>query len=84
MYTARFVVILLLILVIVVAYDPQVRAGAGQAWETLRPALVEFMDRTYASIRSFVIGNSSNDQIEDNAPSVNFDLIITMNQGSLL
>ena len=82
MVTARVVMIVLLILVVVVAYDPQTRADAGQTWQTMRPVVVELMDSTYAAIRSIVAGNGLNDPIEDNAPGVNFDLIITMKQGN--
>jgi len=76
--------IVLLILVVVVAYDPQTRTDAGQKWEVMRPVVVELMDSTYAAIRNLVAGTGSNDRIEDNAPGVNFDLIITMKQGAVL
>jgi len=84
MYNARIVMIVLLILVIVVAYDPQTRADAGQTWQTMRPVVVELMDSTYAAIRNLVAGTGSSDQIEDHAPGVNFDLIITLKQGNVL
>jgi hypothetical protein len=84
MYSARIMMIVLLIMMIVVAYDPQTRADAGQTWETMRPVVVELMDSTYAAIRNLVAGTGSSDQIEDNAPGVNFDLIITMKQENIL
>jgi hypothetical protein len=84
MYSARIMMIVLLIMMIVVAYDPQTRADAGQTWETMRPVVVELMDSTYAAIRNLVAGTGSSDQIQDNAPGVNFDLIITMKQENIL
>ena len=85
MYAARLVIVLLLILVIVVAYNPQAREEVIETWENIRPAVVEFMDSFYAAIRNLITGNDSNDPIDEtptpSAPGVNFDRIVTMNNG---
>ncbi len=44
MYTARMAVALLLILIIVIAYNPAVRETVRETWENIRPALVNFME----------------------------------------
>ena len=40
------------------------------------------MDDLYATVRNFIAGTDSSDGIEDNAPGVDFDTIITMDRGS--
>ena len=76
----RSIVILLLILVILVSMNPQVRAKVGETWEVIQPAVVASMDSVYAEIRSFVAGNDSDHRTNDSpvTPGVNFDVIITM------
>jgi hypothetical protein len=79
MYTARMAVALLLILIIVIAYNPAVRETVRETWENIRPALVNFMDNLYAGIRNLITGNKSDTQIEQQpvAPEFNFDRIVT-------
>jgi hypothetical protein len=76
----RSLVILLLILVILVSLNPQVRAKVAGTWESIQPAVVASMDSMYAEIRSFVAGNDSENRTNDVpvTPGVNFDVIITM------
>lgn len=76
----RSIVILLLILVILVSMNPQVRAKLGEKWESIQPAVVASMDSVYAEIRGFVAGNDSDNWTNDSpvTPGVNFDVIITM------
>jgi hypothetical protein len=76
----RSIVILLLILVILVSLNPQVRAKVAETWESIQPAVVASMDSMYAEIRSFVAGNDSENRTNDVpvTPGVNFDVIITM------
>jgi hypothetical protein len=80
MDAVRFIIVVLLILVILVAYNPQAREIVMETWEPIRPALVELMDNLYAAIRNLIAGNQSDDQIdnEPGPPSPNFDRIVTM------
>ena len=85
MYAARLVTVLLLILVIVVAYNPQARDEVVETWENIRPGVVEFMDSFYAAIRNLITGNDANDPGDETpmpgAPGVNFERIVTINTG---
>jgi hypothetical protein len=76
----RSIIILLLILVILVSMNPQVRAKVGDAWENVKPAVVASMDSLYAEIRGLVAGNNSDNRTNESpvTPGVNFDVIITM------
>ena len=76
----RSIIILLLILVILVSLDPQVRTKVGETWENIKPAVVASMDTMYADIRSFVAGSDSDNRTNESpvTPGVNFDVIITM------
>ena len=82
MYGARLIIVSILILGIVFTYSPLVREEASQFWEYVRPAVIVIMDDVYATLRNFVAGPDSNDGIEDTAPGVDFDRIITMDPGS--
>jgi len=79
------IIALLLILVVVVAYNPRAREAVIETWETIRPALVELLDTVYATIRDLITGNDSNDRMDEtptpDSPGVNFDRIVTMNSG---
>lgn len=80
MYAVRAVIVLFLVLAVVVAYSPRARAEVAKAWETIRPAVVEFMDRFYAAVRNLITGNDANDQIDETPePGVNFERIVTVN-----
>jgi hypothetical protein len=76
----RSIIILLLILVILVSLNPQVRAKVGEGWESVKPAVVASMDSFYAEIRGLVAGNNSDNRTHESpvTPGVNFDVIITM------
>jgi hypothetical protein len=76
----RSIIIILLILVILVSMNPQVRAKVGRTWENIKPAVVAAMDNLYAEIRSFVTGSDSENRTNESpvTPGVNFDVIVTM------
>lgn len=80
LYMGRSIIILLLILVILVSLNPQVRAKVGETWDNIKPAVVACMDTMYADIRSFVAGSGSDNRTNESpvTPGVNFDVIITM------
>lgn len=78
MYLTRWITILCLILILVVAaYAPQGSQEASHSWESARPVVVQWMDGIYAIIRSFVAGPEPQDDLDD-LPEVDFDRIITM------
>jgi hypothetical protein len=78
MHVARFIFVFILILAILFTYSPSVREDVSQVWEHARPGVIMLMDDVYATVRNFVAGSDANDGIEDNAPGVDFDRIITM------
>jgi hypothetical protein len=83
MQATRAIVVLLLILAVVVAYNPGVRAEVADTWETIRPAVVEFMDSFYAAVRNLIVGNDSDSGNQNNetpapGPGVNFERIVTL------
>jgi hypothetical protein len=81
MFSTRLIIVSILVLVIMVTYSPFAGEEIGQAWKDVRPDVLGFMDSIYAAIRSFVAGNDPKDGVDDNAPGVDFDLIITMDRG---
>lgn len=85
MYAARLVVVLLLILAVVVAYNPEARQDVAETWENIRPGVVAFMDSFYAALRDLITGDGSNDRIDETpapaGPGVNFQRIVTVNSG---
>jgi hypothetical protein len=83
MYAIRAVIVLLLVLAVIVAYNPRARADTAEIWETIQPAVVEFMDKFYTAVRNLVDGNDSEDEIDDTpvpSPGANFDRIVTLNR----
>lgn len=84
MYAMRAIIVLILILAVVVAYNPRARAEVTETWETIRPVVVKFMDSLYAAVRNLMTGNDSEDEI-DNVPAprpgANFDRIVTLHSG---
>lgn len=85
MYTARFIIIVLLILVILVGYNPHMRENARTAWEDVRPVVVDLMDNTYAAIRTLIAGTDAGNRTNDpGAPGIDFDRIVTMSSGAFL
>ena len=77
MYFARFITVLFLIVAVVLVYSPAVRGEVNHTWQNARPGVIALMDGIYASIRNFVAGADSHDGINDDAPGVDFDIIIT-------
>jgi hypothetical protein len=81
MYAARLITVILLILVILFAYSPQVRETVTGSWEMVRPGAVALMDNVYAVVRSVLTGNGPHDRLQTPSPSspdVNFQRIVTM------
>lgn len=80
MFAARLITVILLIMAILISYNPQFHELVVDTWEALRPAVVQFMDGFYATIRSVIIGDGSNDPIDETPvdPGINFDRIVTM------
>ena len=81
MQAVRYILVSLLLLVVAVTFSSQGREAASRAWEDMRPAVVGVMDGLYATLRSFVAGDAPHEGIDDNAPGVNLDLIITLDRG---
>ena len=77
MHIARLITVLFLILAIALLFSPSVRGEVDHTWEHARPGVIALMDSIYASIRNFVAGTNSHDGINDDAPGVDFDIIIT-------
>jgi hypothetical protein len=84
MSAVRLTIVSILILVIVIGFSPFAGEELSQAWKDIRPALLGFMDHVYAAIRNYVAGSGAENSIDDNAPSVDFDIIITMDRGNFL
>ena len=83
MYVARFLILSFLLLAVLVAYTPQTRGAMSQVWVEARPGVIQIMDGLYATIRNFVAGSNPSHGIEDEAPGVDFDRVITMVSGGL-
>jgi hypothetical protein len=80
MYAARLIAVLLLILLVLIAYNPQARETVVETWENIRPVVVAFMDSFYTAIRNLITGNSDNPIDETptpETPGVNFERIVT-------
>jgi hypothetical protein len=80
MFAVRLITVILLILAILIVYNPQFRELVMNTWEVVRPAVVQLMDSFYAAIRNVIVGDRSNDQMDHppDDPGVNFDRIVTM------
>jgi hypothetical protein len=86
MYAIRALIVLLLIVAVVVAYNPRARAEAAEIWETIRPVVVEFMDKFYAAVRNLINGNDSEAEIDETpapGPGANFERIVTLTSNFL-
>jgi hypothetical protein len=79
MFAARLITVLLLILAILIAYNPQFREGVMDTWEAVSPTVIQWMDSFYTAIRNVIVGDGSNDQMDHPPaePGVNFDRIVT-------
>ena len=82
MHVARLILLSILILSVLFTYSPALREQVSQSWEHVRPGVIVLMDDLYLTVRNFVSGSDVHEGIEDNAPGVDFDRIITMDQGS--
>ena len=80
MHFIRLIAVVFLILAIVFSYSLPGRREMSQAWEDVRPGVIQVMDGLYATIRNLVAGMDANNGIDDKAPGVNFDEVITLNQ----
>lgn len=83
MHVARWIVISFLILAILFTYSPSVQKEVSRSWEQARPGVVVLMDELYAALRSLVAGPEFHDRRENQAPGVDFDLIITRDRVQL-
>lgn len=82
MYAARVVIVLILILTAVVAYNPRAREQAATAVEQIGPALWAFMDSFYVAVQSLINHNASQDRIDEMpvpGPGGDFERIVTQN-----
>ena len=84
MYAARLLIVLILILAIAVTFSPFASDELSQAWTASRPAVLGLMDSMYATIRNFVAGSAPVDGVDDDAPGVDFDRVITGDLGNFL
>ena len=84
MHIARWIIIPFLIAAMVLMYSPLARGEVNQFWVQVRPGVIEFMDGLYAAIRNFVAGGDSQDGVEDHAPNIDYDLIITREHENFL
>jgi hypothetical protein len=85
MYAARLIIVFLLIVAVLVAYNPQARQQASQTWESVQPGVVALMDHVYAMVRSVIAGNETHNRTNDpGSPGGNFDRIVTLNSSSSL
>lgn len=84
MRVPQWIILSILMLVLMVTYNPSARAGISQSWKDVQPVVLVFMDGVYAMIRDFVAGSGAEDGIDDNAPGVDFDHVITMERGDII
>ncbi len=80
MYTIRLFVVVLLIVTMVVAFNPANREQAHVAWEHARPVVVSLMDGMYAAVRTLIVGDDHHNRVDDKpgSPGGDFDRIVTM------
>jgi hypothetical protein len=80
MFAARLITIILLIMAILIAYNPQLRELVMDTWEATGPIIVQLMDGVYAIIRNVIVGDGLNDQMDHPPadPGGDFDRIVTM------
>ena len=80
MYTIRLFFVFLVLVAMVVAFNPVNREQAHVAWEQARPVVVSLMDGMYAAVRTLIVGEDHQDHIDDNpgSPGGDFDRIVTM------
>ena len=83
MRVVRWLTVLFLILAMVVAFSPQAHVAFSQGWDEARPVVIQIMDGLYATVRNFVAGENPTDEIDNDPPGVNFDVIITLDRESL-
>jgi hypothetical protein len=84
MYAARVIIVLLLILAVLIALNPQARERVRETWHNIKPIVLTSMDNLYATIRSLIAGDDSDNKFETPTPTnpgVNFHRIVTLNNG---
>ena len=75
----RFILVMLLVLVVLAAYNPQAREILSQFWAEIQPALVTFTDNLYAVVRSLLTANDGHNQTHDpGLPGGNFDRTVAI------
>lgn len=78
MHVLRLIFLLFLILVSLFTYGLQAQGDLNHAWQEARPEVLAWMDSFYAAVRSLIAGTEAPDGIDDHAPGVNFEEVITM------
>ena len=80
MHPARLLIVFVLIVAAIVAYQPQAQQRAGETWDSIKPVVVSVMDGLYATVRILIAGDGQNDPIDNNPvpPGGDFDRIVTM------
>lgn len=83
MYMMRWIALFLVILTVLVAYNPVAHEQVSGIWQIARPVVVEVMDGVYAAVRGVIAGNENDNHIDDTPvyPGVNFERIVTMIDG---
>jgi hypothetical protein len=82
MHVVRWIILSFMIVAIMIASSQQMWSATSQVWDDARPSVVQAMDGIYAIIRSFVAGSDPHEGIDDDAPGVNYDIIITLDRGN--
>ncbi len=84
---ARLLLVALLIVAVIVAYNPQARLQALKAWEKVKPAAVSIANNLYTAIREVLAGNTSRNGrggIPVPGRGGHFERIVTLNSGEVL
>ncbi len=87
MHVARLVIVLLIILAVVLVYNPQAREQAVKTWEQIKPTVVNITNSLYVTIRDLVNGSPSRSGPEQRpvpGPGLDFQRIVTMSSSSVL
>ena len=79
-YPSRFILILLIILLLLFTFSPQTRQALIDAWQTVRPILVAFLDDVYTALRDLLTGNTSNQNTDQPSlqPKLRYERMVTM------
>ncbi len=79
-YSGRYMLILLVILLLLLVYSPQTRQALIDAWQTVRPVLVAFLDDVYTALRDLLTGNTSDQNMDQQPahPKLRYQRMVTM------